>query len=131
MMKEILGIKETCLYINDLELAREFYHEQLNLPVIHYDPGRHLFLQAGKSVLLCFNPADSKKKVSPPAHFATGNQHYAFEVGKEDYALVKEKIQSLDIPIVDEVTWKNGQQSFYFLDPEENVLEIVPEGVWD
>ena len=130
-MKEILGIKETCLYINDLELAIEFYHKKLGLQIIHYDPGRHLFLRAGKSVLLCFNPEDSQKKKSPPPHFAAGNQHYAFEVIAEDYSSVKHKVLELDIPIIDEVTWKNGQQSFYFLDPEDNVLEVVPEGIWD
>lgn len=130
-MKEILKIKETCLYIHDLEQAKEFYHGKLGLEIIHYAEERHIFFRAGSSVLLCFNPNDSKKKISPPAHFAEGNQHFAFEVSKEDYEKCKKHIESLDIPIIDKLVWGSGQESFYFKDPEYNVLEIVPEGVWD
>lgn len=130
-MKEITKIKETCLYIYDLEGARNFYHGRLGLPIISYLPGRHIFFRAGTSVLLCFNPEDSKEKTSPPGHFAEGRQHFAFEVNADDYPAVKEKIKQLDIPITDTVIWASGQESFYFEDPERNVLEIVPLGIWE
>ncbi len=130
-MKEIIKIKETCLYIHDLEKAKSFYHERLGLEIIHYQPEKHIFFRAGSSVLLCFNPGDSKQKTSPPAHFAEGNQHFAFEVDKENYEECKSKLEALNIPIIDELVWKSGQESFYFNDPEGNVLEIVPVGVWD
>ena len=55
-----IKIKDTCLYIKDLERAREFYHEILELPLISYVEGKHIFFRAGSSVLLCFNPDDSK-----------------------------------------------------------------------
>ncbi|WP_367397539.1 VOC family protein [Chryseosolibacter indicus] len=67
---QILKIKETCLYVQDLQNALNFYHNLLGLPVIHYLPQKHLFLRAGDSVLLLFNPEDSKNKQSPPAHLA-------------------------------------------------------------
>ncbi|MBL6447413.1 VOC family protein [Fulvivirga sp. 29W222] len=129
-MKEIIKIKETCLYIKDLEGAKDFYHIKLGLEIIHYAQNRHIFFRAGSSVLLCFNPDDSKHKDSPPPHFAEGNQHYAFEVSQKDYDAVKEKIKALGITIIDKLVWKTGQESFYFNDPEGNVLEFVPEGVW-
>lgn len=129
-MKEILKIKETCLYIHDLEQAKEFYADTLGLKVIHYLPERHIFFRAGASVLLCFNPDDSKTKDSPPPHFAEGNQHFAFEVSREDYLEAKNKIEKLGIEITDTVIWKSGQESFYFKDPEDNILEIVPVGIW-
>lgn len=129
-MKEIIKIKETCLYIKDLETARDFYHKKLGMEIIHYEENKHAFFRAGSSVLLCFNPDDSRHKKSPPPHYAEGNQHYAFEVSKEDYETVKAKIKALDIRIIDQLVWKNGQESFYFNDPEGNVLEFVPEGVW-
>ena len=132
MSIEFLQIKETCLYIHDLEKAREFYHKILGLPIIHYLEGKHLFLRAGRSVLLIFNPEDSKMKTSPPAHYANGDQHFAFEVKSTRYEDAKIQIQSAGITIVDEVKWKSGKKSFYFRDPENNVLEIIPdEGVWD
>jgi catechol 2,3-dioxygenase-like lactoylglutathione lyase family enzyme len=128
----ILKIKETCLYLIDLDRARSFYHEVLGLPIISYVEGKHIFFRAGTSVLLCFNPEDSKSKISPPAHFGGGKQHFAFEVSKTEYEKVKNEIRSKGITIVDEVVWKSGEESFYFNDPEGNVLEFVPDiGIWD
>jgi catechol 2,3-dioxygenase-like lactoylglutathione lyase family enzyme len=127
-----LKIKETCLYINDLEKSKKFYHELLELPLISYLPGKHLFLRAGQSVLLLFNPEDSKLKITPPPHFGSGKQHFAFEVSTKDYRHAKEEIRSKGIQIIDEIIWKSGKESFYFKDPEDNILEIVPDsGVWD
>jgi catechol 2,3-dioxygenase-like lactoylglutathione lyase family enzyme len=129
---DFLRIKETCLYIHDLERAKSFYHSLLGLELISYLPDKHIFFRVGDSVLLCFNPEDSKTKVSPPAHFGGGKQHFAFEVSSGEYEKYKEWILSLNIEIIDEVTWKTGKKSFYFEDPEGNVLEIVPEGgIWD
>ncbi|ELR71060.1 hypothetical protein C900_03190 [Fulvivirga imtechensis AK7] len=130
-MKEITKIKETCLYIKDLDAAKDFYHGKLGLGIIHHEPGKHIFFRAGSSVLLCFNPEDSKAKKSPPPHYAEGNQHFAFEVEQKDYDAVKAQIASLGIKIIDQLVWKSGQESFYFNDPEGNVLEFVPIGVWD
>ncbi len=127
-----LKIKETCLYIKDLEQAKGFYHGVLGFPVINYLPGKHLFLRTGESVLLCFNPTDSKAKTSPPAHFAEGPQHLAFEVPLAEYEDHKKELTKKKVEIIDEVTWESGRKSFYFLDPAGNVLEIVPDsGVWD
>lgn len=129
---EFLKIKETCLYIHDLEKAKAFYNGLLELPVISYVEGKHLFFRAGSSVLLCFNPEDSKLKESPPPHFGGGKQHFAFEVSGENYEKAKAEILSKGVKITDTVVWKSGVESFYFEDPEGNVLEIVPEdGIWD
>lgn len=129
--RKITGIKETCLYIKDLDGAKRFYHERLGFPIIHHEPRKHIFFRAGSSVLLCFNPEDSKNKTSPPPHFAEGNQHLAFEVEADEYEAIKEEFIASGIPISDKVIWGSGQESFYFTDPEANVLEIVPKGVWD
>jgi catechol 2,3-dioxygenase-like lactoylglutathione lyase family enzyme len=128
---EFLKIKETCLYVSDLEKAKSFYQDVLELPLIGYLPGKHLFFKAGSSVLLLFNPEDSKTKKSPPAHYGGGKQHFAFEVRLSDYELAKAWIRSKGIQITDTLVWQSGYQSFYFEDPEGNVLEIVPDqGIW-
>lgn len=124
-------IKETCLYFRDLRTAYKFYHEKLGLPVISYVEGKHVFFRVGSSVLLVFNPLDSEKKESPPPHSSEGNYHFAFEVLQENYAAAKEEIRGKGIEIIDQVNWKSGQESFYFRDPEMNVLEIVPRGIWE
>lgn len=128
---KFIKIKETCLYVHDLEKARKFYHEILELPLISYVPDKHIFFSAGSSVLLCFNPEDSKNKTSPPGHFGSGKQHFAFEVAMGDYEKSKDWIRGKGISITGTVTWKSGIESFYFEDLEGNVLEIVPEkGIW-
>lgn len=128
---QIKGIKETCVYIEDIALARSFYHAKLGFEIINEVEGKHIFFRVGNAVLLCFNPEDSKHKKNPPPHFTYGPQHFAFEVHKEDYYTSKEWIRELNIPIIAEVDWDMGLESFYFYDPVGNVLEIVPEGVWD
>ena len=127
-----LKIKETCLYLKDLTRAKHFYQEILGLEVIHYLPEKHLFFKVGTSVLLCFNPEYSKSKESPPAHFGGGKQHFAFEIPLSEYQKAKSEILEKGITIIDEVAWDSGKKSFYFHDPEGNVLEIVPDqGIWN
>ena len=129
---KFLKIKETCLYLNDLEKAKEFYHGVLGLEIIHYLPDKHLFFRVGTSVLLCFNPQDSRLKESPPPHYGGGHQHFAFEVPLADYEKTKTEVLAKGIEIIDEVTWAGGNTSFYFRDPEGNILEIVPDtGIWE
>ena len=129
---KVKGIKETCLYIVNLAVAKEFYEGTLGLPLIAYEPGKHLFLRAGSSVLLCFNPEDSKLKESPPAHFGGGAQHFAFEVKATEYAKTRRELEKKGIEIIDIMVWEGGAESFYFKDPAGNILEVVPDqGVWE
>lgn len=124
-------IKETCLYFEDLSQARDFYHGLLQLPIISYAEGRYIFFRAGSSVLLCFNPKDSKLKKSPPPHFSQGAYHFAFEVASNEYEQHKQSVIAKGIAVIDTMIWKTGQESFYFKDPIGNVVEIVPEGIWE
>ncbi len=128
---EFKQIKETCIYFNDLSLAKSFYNQILDLPIISEVEGKHIFFRAGTSVLLCFNPDDSRLKESPPPHYSEGKYHFALEVAPELYQQHKEEILRKGIKIIDTLVWKNGQESFYFNDPIGNVVEIIPEGVWD
>lgn len=123
-------IKEACIYAVDLDKMMVFYHQLLGLPVISYVKEKHIFFRVGRSVLLCFNPEDSKKKKSPPPHFAEGKPHLAFEVSLEEYEQTKLAVLRKGIAITAKVVWESGQESFYFEDPAGNVLEIVPQGIW-
>jgi catechol 2,3-dioxygenase-like lactoylglutathione lyase family enzyme len=123
-MIKFSGIKETCIYVRDLEVARTFYVDRLGLTLINYVHGKHLFLRAGHSVLLIFNPEDSKTKKSPPAHFGGGHQHFAFEVKDVDYDSAKKMITSKSIEIIDEITWPSGRQSFIFMIPKKMFLKL-------
>ncbi len=123
-------IKETCIYHSDLLAAREFYEGKLGLEVIGYVTGKHIFFRAGASVLLCFNPDDSKAKTSPPGHYSAGRYHFAFEVEAPDYERSKAEIVGKGIQILDQVMWPSGVESFYFEDGLGNVVEVVQPNMW-
>jgi catechol 2,3-dioxygenase-like lactoylglutathione lyase family enzyme len=127
----IRQIKETCIYVRDLDVTEKFYRETFGLELIAKIAGRHVFLRAGSSVLLCFDPEKTKTDTSLPPHFAYGPMHLAFEVEVQEYESWKIKIHEKNIPIIKEQVWKPGIQSFYFHDPDGHVLEIVPKGMWD
>ncbi len=123
-------IKETCLYVSDLDTTRSFYEDILGLEVIHYKPGRHLFFKVGKDVLLFFNPDATATDEELPPHHGKGEQHVAFECSKEEYEQWKLHLGRHQIEIEKEVDWPNGGKSFYFRDPERLCLEIVQPGIW-
>lgn len=128
---EINKIKETCLYIADLERTKAFYSGKLGFKVIGEVKDRHVFFRAGESVLLCFISEASKKGGHLPPHFGSGQLHLAFEVAKESYADWKQKIERRGIEIEQEYDWGKGFHSFYFRDPDKHLLEIVMAGMWE
>ena len=124
-------IKETCLYIDDLDIAERFYHHVLEMPLISKEDQRHVFFRCGDSVLLCFLPEVTKHDSNLPPHYAYGKQHIAFEVEHKDYSEIKKKLNDKGISITHQQDWKKNISSFYFEDPFGHVLEIVPTGMWD
>jgi catechol 2,3-dioxygenase-like lactoylglutathione lyase family enzyme len=132
MIMKISRIKETCLYINDIDEAYDFYTGQLGLECFSKVEGRHIFFRVGPDVLLCFLPEVTRKEETLPPHWAEGPQHIAFEVSKEDYQSVKREAEESGIVITHTQDWGGGKyESFYFEDPSKNVLEIIPAGMWD
>lgn len=128
---KIARIKETCIYVQDLQRTKNFYADSLGLPVISTVDGRHIFFRAGDSVLLCFIAAKTEEEKELPPHGARGCIHFAFEVERKDYAAALDKIKSLRIPVLHEQSWKNNIRSFYFHDPDGNLVEIIEAGLWE
>jgi catechol 2,3-dioxygenase-like lactoylglutathione lyase family enzyme len=127
----IRRIKETCIYVSDLERTRNFYVGQLGLELISLVKDRHVFFRAGESVLLCFIADKTLQEKELPPHGATGSIHFAFEVSREVYNATLEMIKSKDITILHQHTWKRELRSFYFHDPDNNLVEIIEEELWD
>lgn len=124
-------IKESCLYVHDLDRSQEFYEKLLGLPLISRVPDRHVFFRVGPSVLLCFLASATKAETVLPPHFAEGKQHIAFEVEIKDYEQVKATLVAKGITVTHRQIWKGTLESFYFEDPDGHVLEIVPTGLWE
>ena len=124
-------IKETCIYVQDLQRTKDFYAGILNLPVISVKENRHIFFRAGTSVLLCFIAETTKNETKLPPHYGYGNIHFALEVdSREKYDYWKKRIAE-KVGIEHEAEWKNGLKSFYFRDPDGNSVEIVEKGIWE
>src|SRR5215216_4603652 len=127
----ISRIKETCIYVTDLERTKDFYSGKLGLSLISLVNHRHVFFKAGESVLLCFIAAQTEKETEIPSHGASGSIHFAFEVSREEYEPALEKIQHENIEVLHQHVWKGGLRSFYFHDPDMNLVEVIEEGLWD
>ncbi|MCW9705504.1 VOC family protein [Fodinibius salsisoli] len=127
----ITQIKETSLYVQNLERTETFYKEKLGFKMIAKEEGRHVFFKVGSSVLLCFLSGATQQDDKLPPHHGEGNLHIAFEVPQSEYKAMKEQVQCWGITIEHEQHWFEDYYSFYFRDPDGHALEIVPQGMWD
>lgn len=130
-MAEPLTIKEVCLYCHNLDLAEQFYGEILGFTLYGKVQGRHVFFNAGKMMLLIFNPCSTALDKKLPPHYANGRQHIAFEAGATAYEYWKNRLASHGISILDEQLWGTGKKSFYFQDPHGHLIEITEPGIWE
>lgn len=128
---EFTQIKETCLYVHDLDASESFYVGKLGLELISKVESRHVFFKAGSSVLLCFIASVTQQENSLPPHGAKGIIHMALEVLPELYIQSKREVEEAGIEIVHEQSWPNNMKSFYFKDPDGHLIEIVPKGLWE
>jgi catechol 2,3-dioxygenase-like lactoylglutathione lyase family enzyme len=117
---------------------KDFYVNKIGLELVSEEKGRHIFLKAGKSMLLIFNPENTKVKgnskfpvhgaiITPPACI-----HLAFEIEKQDYEDSKNMLEQNNVSIEKEIDWDNkeGDKSIYFRDPAGNLVEFITKGNW-
>ncbi len=124
-------IIETCLYVDNLAAAKEFYESILGLKAFAVLEGRHVFFQCGGGVFLLFDPAASEKASGDvPPHGARGPGHAAFEVSAAELWAWRERLGEHEVPIEAEVAWPGGGRSLYFRDPAGNSLELTTPETW-
>lgn len=123
------GVLETVLYYTEDERTAEFYGGLLGMRVLEREPGRHQFYRAGSSVFLLFRAEETLRSESLPPHGARGPGHVCFRVAREQYDGWKEHLSAAGVPVLQETRWPRGL-SFYFHDPDGNVLEIADADIW-
>jgi catechol-2,3-dioxygenase len=131
---KIKKVVETCIYSSDLESMKNFYAGILGLPVIQEEQDKLIFLKAGKSMLLIFDPVRTKtNNGSLPAHGTPtppSSIHFAMEIEKQEYHASKQLLIDNNIVIEKEVNWNSDAKSIYFRDPAGNLVELITPGGW-
>jgi catechol 2,3-dioxygenase-like lactoylglutathione lyase family enzyme len=120
---------------------KDFYINTLGLKFVSEEKDRYVFLKAGQSMLLIFNPnrtlantdVSNGSNTRLPIHGAFAPPsiiHFALEIEKENYDNAKHMLNENTIKIEKEVTWEKGTNSIYFRDPVGNLVEIITQGSW-
>lgn len=128
-------VVETCIYSSDLEIMKNFYVDKVGLELISEEKGRQVFLRAGKSMVLIFNPDVTRieGKSIFPVHGATTPPaciHFALEIDMQDYDGLKIMLAQKNIDIEKELQFETGSRAIYFRDPVGNLVEFITKGNW-
>ena len=126
----LAGVLETVLYFTDQDRTEAFYSDVLGMKLMGREPGRSLFYRAGPSVFLLFHADETLRAERLPAHGARGPVHTCFQVPADVYEDWKSHLRSRGVELLQEIQWSRGGRSFYFLDPDGNVLEIANGDFW-
>ncbi len=126
------GILETCLYVDELDVAEAFYRDVLGLAFICRQAGRHVFFRCGDRMLLLFNPDGSSRPGSDvPSHGARGPLHIAFAVDDDERDEWRSRLKAHGVEIEKSIDWPQGGWSLYFRDPAGNSLELATPRIWN
>jgi len=127
-------VLETCLYVDDLSAAEDFYTRVFGLTLISRVEGRHVFFRCGDGVFLLFNPDKTSQPdsvgIGVPTHGAHGSGHAAFAMRHEDIDAWREHLRRNNVDIEKEITWPGGGYSIYFRDPAGNSVELATPKTW-
>jgi catechol 2,3-dioxygenase-like lactoylglutathione lyase family enzyme len=134
-MPNLLGVLETCLYVDAFERACPFSEQILGLNSIFRDPRLCAYDVGGRGVLLLFLRGGSLETVQLPGgmlppHDGSGPVHLAFSIAAEELAAWEERLAEADIAIEGRIKWPRGGESIYFRDPDGHVLELATPGLW-
>jgi catechol 2,3-dioxygenase-like lactoylglutathione lyase family enzyme len=128
---QVQHILETCLYVDDLTRAEQFYHDVLGLVVESRHEGRHVFFHCGQQMLLLFNPLESRAGDHFPPHGSFGAGHVAFAVHEAQLPVWVNRLTEHAVLIEKVIDWPSGGRSVYFRDPAGNSVELATPRIWD
>lgn len=129
------AILETCLYVDDLALAKKFYTDIFEYEILQEDGRFIVFKISDLQLLLIFTRgSDPHGTQLPfgfiPKHSSTGSHHLGFRVPTESLDAWLERLAKFNVTIESRFQWPRGGESVYFRDPDGNFLELLTPGVW-
>lgn len=129
-MPSIIGVLETCIYVQEVDRTERFYEQMLGLRVVGKAAGRHVFFRvAPGSLLLAFRAEATRKGGSLPSHGTAGESHLALTIPPEELAAWKAHLSRHGVEVELEHQWPRGM-SLYFRDPDRNLVELVTADIW-
>src|SRR5262249_25301159 len=118
-MPSLIDLKETALYVDDLDRAKKFYKDVLGLTALVEDPRFCALDVAAKHILLLFVRGASVDEThlpggTIPPHDGRGPLHVAFAVSREELPSWETHLQAGGVQILSRVAWPRGGQRFIF-----------------
>jgi len=125
-MPQITGIAEVALYVDDIDIAVNFYEDVLGL-IKTAQFGDSAFLQTGpNSTLILFQKSTLANRTSIiPAHGAEGPGHVALSIPSAEMDAWRQRLIDKKVDIEHEQDWSQGTHSIYFRDPDQNSIELI------
>jgi catechol 2,3-dioxygenase-like lactoylglutathione lyase family enzyme len=134
-MPRVTGVLETCLYVDDLERAAQFYEKLFHFRRLVSEERLCAFSVGDDDVLILFlrgstfEPVTLPGGVIPP-HDGSGHLHFALAIAAEDVRAWEQRLGELGIRIESRVKWSRGGESLYFRDPDGHLVELATPGIW-
>jgi catechol 2,3-dioxygenase-like lactoylglutathione lyase family enzyme len=135
-MPVVTRVLETCLYVDDLDRAVQFYGRLFGFAVMNRDERFCAMNVAAGSVLLLFRRGGTLSAIQTghgliPPHDGHGSLHMALAIPAESLAEWERALANAGVAIESTVRWPRGSVSLYFRDPDGHLIELATPGLWD
>jgi catechol 2,3-dioxygenase-like lactoylglutathione lyase family enzyme len=132
---QIRRILETCINVESVPQAREWYQRLFGFEVMEADERFCAFNVGHQDVLLLFQRGSSKEPLELPGgtippHDTYGAGHFAFGIPEDELPEWRKRLELMQVRIESTMAWPRGGTSLYFRDPDSNLLELATPGVW-
>src|SRR5687767_14773325 len=135
-MPAVTQVLETCLYVDELDRAIQFYTRLFCFAVMNRDERFCALNVAPGSVLLLFRRRGTLSAIETghgaiPPHDGNGPLHMALGIPAESLADWENHLAQAGVAIESTVRWPRGSVSLYFRDPDRHLIELATPGLWD
>lgn len=138
MAPPLSGLLETCLYVDDMERAKEFYGRLLGQEPVLTEERITVFRLEDGTVLILFRRGSTLEPVEVPGagtippHDGSGPLHFALAIPDGSQDLWRRHLGEVGIVVESEVAWSGGRgHSLYFRDPDGHCGELASRRVWE
>ena len=121
------GMHELVLEVADLEASARFYREIIGLEhIVSWGSERPAeWFDLGDTVALGLWPVETGGARALAGGRGGAHVHFAMRIPRGSIDQAKAEIEAKGVPIVDDVTFDDGNRSIYVDDPDGNCVELM------